>query len=378
MLFDLYAPTRTSDGLEVRMRSASAGPIALALADSAVDLGPIGEHRGVHFYRHRFEGLACGASFPVRARHLESGATASQVTSTLPSPPGATRLRLGLVADPHLSTVSASIDDYATGTRRLYGLAGELMEKYLPRVESLGVDAIVLLGDLVDPCTPETLARLRVILSRVSVPCHPIIGNHEPWSPGGEELFHRALGLPSGGHRVLSVNGVRLIFLSTPDPGALSPGSEQLRWLERQLADAPSGEDIALFSHFSLLLHPCVQGHRNDGYQLLDNHRALLALLARHPRVRVFAAGHKNVPSRVDRQGVVHLLSPQLIQAPCGYDVLTFYEGGLGRVTYEIDEQHYCEVARAAYQPFWRERYGQESHRNFVLRYDESAASGLR
>ena len=49
--------------------------------------------------------------------------------------------------------------------------------------------------------------------------------------------------------------------------------------------------------------------------------------------------------------------------------MLTFYEGGLGRVTYEIDEQHYCEVARTAYEPIWPERHGEESHRNFLVRY---------
>jgi hypothetical protein len=372
VLFDLYVPTRTSDSLEVRVRSGSGGPIAVRLGGPDVELAPLLDHRGVHFYRHRFDGLASDASFGVQARHLESGASVGRETWTLPSPPGAVRLRLGIVADPHLSTLRASIDDYATGTRRLYGLAGALMERYLPRLEALGVDAIVLLGDVVDPCTPETLARLRGILERTGVPCHPIIGNHEPWSPRGEELFYQALDLPPGGHRSLRLGGVRLIFLSTPAPEALGPDSEQLQWLEGQLAEASADEDIALFSHFSLLLHPCVRGHRNDGYQLLDSHRALLALLARHPGVRVFAAGHKNVPSRVDREGVVHLLSPQLIQAPCGYDVLTFYERGLGRVTYEIDEQHYCEVARAAYAPIWRERYGEESHRNFVVPYVES------
>jgi 3',5'-cyclic AMP phosphodiesterase CpdA len=290
-------------------------------------------------------------------------------TSTLPDPPGAPKLRLGIVADLHLPATRASIERYAPGAKRLHGLAGELAERYLPRLESLGADAIVLLGDLVDPCTPETLAALRRIMEAVSVPCHPIIGNHEPWSPRGEELFYRSLGLPAGGYYVVRTHGVRLILLSTPTPDALGPGSGQLAWLRRQLADVAPDEDVALFSHFSLLLHPCVAGAKNDGYQLLDHHRELLTLLSESPRVRVFSAGHKNVPSRLDRDGVVHLLSPQLIQAPCGYDMLSFYDDGLGRTTYEIDEQHYCEVARAAYEGSWPERYGQEDHRNFCLAY---------
>jgi hypothetical protein len=127
-----------------------------------------------------------------------------------------------------------------------------------------------------------------------------------------------------------------------------------------------------LFSHFSLLLHPCNDGHRNDGYQLLDDRAALLGLLERFPRVRVFSAGHKNVPSRVMRGKTVHLLSPQLIQAPCGYDMLRLYEGGAARTTYEIDEQHYCEVARTAYEVDWALRYGDDGGRNFCMVYPGS------
>ena len=72
--------------------------------------------------------------------------------------------------------------------------------------------------------------------------------------------------------------------------------------------------------------------------------------------------------------GLVHTLSLQLIQSPCGYDVLQLYEGGVARTTYEIDEQHYCEVARAAYADRWPERYGAEEDRNFFHAYASAAA----
>ena len=220
-----------------------------------------------------------------------------------------------------------------------------------------------------DPCTAETVASLKQILGSVSVPCYPIIGNHEPWTPGGEQLFYQGLGLPKRGYYAVGRNGVRLLMLSTPTPGSLRRGSEQLRWLESQLEEASPTEDVVLFSHFSLRLHPCVSGPRNDGYQLLDNHSEILKLLGDFPNVRLFVAGHKNVPSMVPHRGIIHTLSPQLIQAPCGYDMLRLYEGGAARTTYEIDEQHYCEVGRAAYDGDWRMRYGDDEGRNFCVAY---------
>jgi 3',5'-cyclic AMP phosphodiesterase CpdA len=375
MLFDAYVPTRTHSALEVRVRSASEGPVVLQLGASEVTLGePRISYRGRHFFQHTFEDLPAGTVFALRALDTATGTVTTSSAATLPIPVGERRLSVGLLADLHLSLERSSIDQYRRGERRLHGLGLELAERYIQRLESLGADVIVLPGDLVDPCTEGTVAALRAILGRVKIPCYPIIGNHEPWSPGGLATFHRGLGLPDHGYYAVTHRGVRLVLLSTPEPDALGPGSAQLRWLEQELRAAGASLDVVLFSHFSLLLHPCVAGCRNDGYQLLSNHRALLALIARYPRVRVFSAGHKNVPSRLLHEGTLHLLSPQLIQAPCAYDVLSFYDGGVSRTTYEIDEQHYAEVARGAYEHDWPMRYGDEQGRNFW--HDYVSASG--
>jgi hypothetical protein len=72
------------------------------------------------------------------------------------------------------------------------------------------------------------------------------------------------------------------------------------------------------------------------------------------------------------RDGIVHTLSPQLIQAPSGYDVLHLYAGGVARTTYEIDEQHYAEAARSAYGARYTERYGSERGRNFSHCYADA------
>ncbi len=370
MLFDVYTPTRTPRHIEVRIRTTLDGPFRLVAKGEARVLGePSISWNGHHFFRHPIADLRPDTPVPIEVHHLESGRRVRLTAATLPRPAGPTKLRVGILADLHLPPAPRPFEQYRAGTRRLTGLAAGLAATYIKRLEALGADLIVLPGDLVDPCTPETLDQLERILGAVDVPTYPIIGNHEPWSAGGEALFNRALGLPPEGYYAVRRNGVRLLMLRTPSQDALRSGSAQRRWLERQLQDAAPAEDIVLFSHFSLRLHPCVQGPRNDGYQLLDQHRDIRALLAAHPNVRLFIAGHKNVPSMVRKDGVIHTLSPQLIQSPCGYDIFHLYDGGVQRTTYEIDEQHYCELARAAYAHDWPLRYGDERGRNFCVEY---------
>ena len=367
-MHDLYVATRTCDTLELRVRSSVGGPAILQVeGQPPVACAPPISFGGMHFHRHAVSRLAPGT--PYRVTSSGPGGSSILDTETLPAPHGKPRLRIGLIADLHLGPERCGIEAYRPGTRRLPGLARELGSKYIRRLVDLGAERIILTGDIVDPCTPRTLGMLKEILSSVPVPCHPIIGNHEPWTPGGETLFYRELDLSNGGYSSVPVDEIRLLLLSTPTPSSLGRDDPQRAWLEAQLHEASPDEDLLLFSHFSLLLHPCVQGPRNDGYQVLEDHRTLLALLDRYPNVRAFVAGHKNIPSRVVRNGVAHLLSPELIQAPCGYDMLTLYEDGMSRTTYEIDEQHYVEVARAAYERDWPDRFGAEEERSFYHAY---------
>ena len=368
-VLDAYVPTRTIDSLELRLRSGIAGPIEIQSEDLSVTLdAPAFSYDGICFYRHTFRGLAPNTRYAFQISAPQTGDGTVVEATTLTRPPGQRKLSIGVMSDIHLPPTPGELRQYRPGTKRLTGLAGELAHRYIRRLERLGADLIVLPGDLVEPVTDRTLTALKRILAEVSIPCYPIIGNHEPWSGGGEARFYEALGLPPEGYYTVSRNGVRLLMLSTPDPAALSSHSTQRRWLEAELEKAGT-EEVVLVSHFSLLLHPCVAGPRNDGYQLLDDHRQLLGLLARYPSVRLFIAGHKNVPSVVKRDGVIHTLSPQLIQFPCGYDLFHLYEGGVSRTTFEIDEQHYVEVARAAYAHNWRSRYGDDIGRNFSIEY---------
>ena len=212
---------------------------------------------------------------------------------------------------------------------RLYESAASLLKTCLERIAAMGVDAIFLLGDTLDPADKKGLAWLKSLIDASKVPVHTIIGNHESYGSITVKQFHRTLGLPDDGHYIARINDVPFIMLATPGQGSLAPGSAAHKWLRTTLATCNPNENLFCCAHYSLLLHPCVQGWRNDGMQILGAGDAIMDLLKKHPNVRAWIAGHKNIPSKVERNGALHLLSPQLIQAPCGFRTIDIHEDGI-------------------------------------------------
>jgi hypothetical protein len=235
----------------------------------------------------------------------------------------------------------------------------------------MDVDAVFLLGDTLDPADELGIQWLASRTRQSRVPIHVIIGNHECYGPTSVEPFHRALGLPPHGHHVVSVNGVPFLMLATPDLDSLSPGSFGFQWLQTTLDGLQASKAVFCCAHFSLLLHPCVQGPKDDGMQVLWSADAVRTLLRRYPNVRAWIAGHKNVPSKLVRDGMLHLLSPQLIQAPCGYRVLDIHDDGIRSYVYDIEEQELASLSRSAYGAAYAERYGRGEDRDFWWSWDE-------
>jgi hypothetical protein len=173
---------------------------------------------------------------------------------------------------------------------------------------------------------------------------------------------------------------IHLILLATDTQDSLDEGTEQLAWLRRDLAETSKrGKDVMtlVFMHYSLVLHPLHNhGKWDDGLQLIDNASTILDLLHSYKKVKAVTAGHKNVPSTlVDEEGLLHTLSPQLIQVPCGYDIMDIYEHGLIRVVHEIEEMDLQDVsANAAGKRETTHRWGMAGDRCFF----DSTGSGSR
>ena len=209
------------------------------------------------------------------------------------------------------------------------------------------------------------LAWLVSLIDASSIPIHTIIGNHEYYGGISVGQFHRALGLPDHGCYIAEVKGVPFLMLATPDQDSLSPGRRDYQWLQETLSAYKARTGLFCCAHFSLLLHPCVQGWKNDGMQVLWSAAEIKSLLRRYPNVRAWLGGHKNVPSKVIEDGMLHLLSPQLIQAPCGFRVLDIHDDGLRSRVYDIEEQDLAELSRLAYGKDYPERYGTKENREF-------------
>ncbi len=252
--------------------------------------------------------------------------------------------------------------------RRLYPFAARLLEDQMAAFNAgdpFGPDAIFLLGDTLDPADQHSLAWLRDLITGSRIPVYPIIGNHEGCGGTSDEDFHLALGLPAHGHYVVRVQGLPFLMLATPGQDSLAPGSEGYRWLASILEELREEEAVFCCAHLSLLLHPCVQGHRNDGMQVLWSADSLLNLLASHPNVRAWIAGHKNIPSKVIHRGILHLLSPQLIQAPCGFRELRLSRQGMESVLHPICNKQVALLSKKAYGSSYPERHGQQDDRDF-------------
>jgi hypothetical protein len=372
-ILDAYISTVSTDSFEASVITSSPDPVAL---NGKVLDAPGSSGDGKYFFRFREGGMPPAHPFQVEVSH--GGDERILRGETLHRPAGRHRLRFGILADPHINTrevfsplgppegTVASSHCRVFPSKRLHGKANELCRKYLHRLAELGAEFVILPGDIVESGSPAELAEAAEILGEAPLPCYPMIGNHEAWHSGTPQVFYRALDLPPGGYRAFTAGGVRFILLSTPEPDALGPGSRQLEWLKDELRVRE--ENTLIFSHFSLLLHPCNEGRKNDGYQILRHSPEILDLLGRHPRVRAFIAGHKNVPSRILRDGIAHLLCPQLIQAPCAFDVVDLYDGGMVRMVHEIDEQHLLQRSRdAGGSRWWADRFGNEGGRNFTL-----------
>ena len=287
---------------------------------------------------------------------------------------GRRRCRVALLPDCHVQSGRESIPDRPA--KRLYGAARWLLEECLRRLPSMDVDAVFLLGDTLDPADDAGLEWLVGLIERSRIPVHVIVGNHEYYGRISVEQFHRALGLPDHGHYVATVNEVPFLMLATPDQDSLSLGSVGYQWLRETLGAFDADTNLFCCAHFSLLLHPCVQGWKNDGMQVLWSAAEVSSLLSGHPNVRAWIAGHKNVPSKVVRDGVLHLLSPQLIQAPCGFRVIDVYSDGILSRVYGIEQQDLARLSRLAYGAEYTERHGADEDRDFWWSWTDYANIG--
>ncbi len=152
------------------------------------------------------------------------------------------------------------------------------------------IDAVIVTGDLVDFGTDEKYAHFRHLVAPLSLPIHPIPGNHDE-----REAFRRAFAdhpdLPTAGplSYVSEVGALRLILLDSTVPGRphgqMTP--ETLAWLDGVLAREASRPALVALHH-----PPFTTGIRHMDLQNCFGAEGLEEVLRRHPQVLATVCGH--------------------------------------------------------------------------------------
>jgi 3',5'-cyclic AMP phosphodiesterase CpdA len=165
---------------------------------------------------------------------------------------------------------------------------------------------VVISGDLADAATAGEYEHLKRLLAPLELPFVSIPGNHD-----SRELMRAALpqlyAEPSGAlNQFCHVGGLDLLLLDSSvagqPHGELEPAT--LQWLEATLAG--SADPALLFLH-----HPPFQtGIWHMDRQNLANADALAAIVRRHPRVRLIAAGHVHRSVLTSFAGVAATICP--------------------------------------------------------------------
>jgi 3',5'-cyclic-AMP phosphodiesterase len=169
-------------------------------------------------------------------------------------------------------------------------------------------DLVVISGDLADTPTDEEYAHLQHLLAPLQLPFIGIPGNHD-----SRELMRAAFpGQPyaadSGAlNQTRDVAALEVILLDSSVPG--KPYGEleapTLQWLDATLASSPERPAL-LFLH-----HPPFQaGIWHMDRQNLLNANELAAIVGKHPRVRLVAAGHVHRATMTSFAGVAATICP--------------------------------------------------------------------
>lgn len=162
-------------------------------------------------------------------------------------------------------------------------------------------DFCVIAGDLADLGQRVAYERLAAILSKLTIPLHMTIGNHDD-----RDTFLGVFGPDYASEtgfvdKVIDAKGYRVILLDS----AIEPGrhdgrleQSQLDWLQAKLIEAEDRPVIVILHHHANPLRTEVDGI------ILQNGAAFADTLSIHPDVRQVIAGHVHYTSTAIWHGI--------------------------------------------------------------------------
>ncbi|WP_287127396.1 metallophosphoesterase [Candidatus Cyanaurora vandensis] len=245
-----------------------------------------------------------------------------------------TKLTFGVLSDPHL-TLPHTLRDYRHRSHLLEVSMG-CLEAVLRDLERVGVDFLLIPGDLTQDGELENHQWLADRLARLPFPTFVIAGNHDlrvPFTQGGQ------LGLPdfAGMYRRSGyaqtdlpyfcepvAPGVRIVGLNSTYFPSGATGAQfgldepQWQWLTRIL-ETYRDETLLVLVHHNLLEHiPHQATHPTTRGYMLPDHPRLVRLLRQYQVAWVFT-GHFHVQDIAYQEGLYDIATGSLVSYPHPY-----------------------------------------------------------
>ena len=173
-------------------------------------------------------------------------------------------------------------------------------------------DLVVISGDIAHAALPEEYRHATKLLRALQIPFATIPGNHDRRSALREAFPDPAYGAADALNSTRRVGELDILLIDSTVPdalhGELDPAT--LGWLEKTLA-ASSTRPALLFLHHP----PFDTGIVSSDEMRLLNADALAALLKRHPRALLVAAGHVHRAAQTVFAGISATICPAGEQA---------------------------------------------------------------
>ena len=246
------------------------------------------------------------------------------------------RTRLGVFADPHLSTRE-------TGTSKLFEHTVDRVADTVADANTRELDAVVCVGDLTKDGEPWNYDRFDELIAELDVPFHAIPGNHDVPKDHDD---HETMAVSAFADRYApaefpfhhTVGGVDLLGLNTAGSRTFLHDSheglvreETVAWLDETLpaTDAP----IVLAHHNFPSMFEQVRGFRDaaepDMYvpPTMRKPDPYLETLAANDAPLVLT-GHLHMPSTARERGVREVMVPTTCSFPQSYLLVEVGPGG--------------------------------------------------
>jgi len=230
----------------------------------------------------------------------------------------------------------------------------------MDRLESMrrALSFVVFLGDMVESGKPEQYNLLLRALSRLRLPYHTVVGNHDIGNVGDRRRYSRFLG-PA--NRSFQFRGLACIILDTNNSdgnpenwhGRVEPPA--MRWLKKALGGLDVRKPVLLFTHHGLFGSreelECDVENADEVLRLLDGRKILGAFAGHAHRLRALRRGEAEfsicpalstrrenkggeppgmVLVEVHRDGVrtfFHMMPEEFVQSPASAPTLSIREG---------------------------------------------------